>query len=76
MFSICNGVKQGDILSLILFCIYIYVLLERSKQASVDCFIGNTFVGCVGYADDVCLVEPSCHATQFLLSTCEQFGLE
>jgi hypothetical protein len=76
VFSVCNGVKQGGILSPILFCIYIDVLLERLKRASVGCFIGNTFVGCVGYADDVCLVAPSCRATKILLSICEQFGLE
>ena len=56
VFSGCNGVKQGGMLSLILFCIYIDVLLERLKQASVGCFIGNTFIGCVGYADDICLI--------------------
>ena len=53
MFSVYNGVKQGGMLSLILFCIYIDVLLERLKQASVGCFIGNTFIGCDGYADDL-----------------------
>ena len=30
----------------------------------------------MGYADDVCLVAPSSRATEFVLSICEQFGLE
>jgi hypothetical protein len=76
MFKVCNGVKQGGILSPILFCIYIDVLLDRLKHARVGCFIGNNFIGCVGYADDVCLVAPSCRATRVLLSICEEFGEE
>jgi len=76
VFSVYNEVKQGGILSPILFCIYIDVLLERLKQASVGCFIRNTFVGYVGYADDVCLVAPSCRAIKPLLSICKHFGLE
>ena len=50
------------------------VLLERLKQSNVGCHIGNFYVGCVGYADDVCLVSPSCHATRMMLSVCEDFG--
>ena len=71
-----NRVKQDGILSPILFCIYISVLLERLNQTSVGCFIRNTCVGCVGCVDDVCLVAPSSRATEFVLSICEQFGLE
>ena len=43
--GIRNGVKQGGILSPVLFCIYIDGLLVRLKQSKIGCWIGNTFVG-------------------------------
>ena len=33
-------------------------------------------MGSVGYADDVCLVAPSCHAVRKMLSVCVDFGQE
>ena len=33
-------------------------------------------MGSVGYADDVCLMAPSCHAVRKMLSVCVDFGQE
>jgi len=44
------------------------VLLERLKQAQV--------VGSLGYADDVCLLAPSCNAVNSMLMICETYGAE
>ena len=60
LFDVSNGVKQGGILSPILFCIYVDVLLERFKNSKISCHVGNTFIGGIGYADDVCLLAPTC----------------
>ena len=49
-FSIRNGVKQGGILSPVLFCIYINGLLVRLKQSKIGCWIGNTFVGALAFS--------------------------
>ena len=76
MFDVTNGVKQGGILSPLLFCIYVDVLLGRLRSANVGCYIGNNFVGSLGYADDICLLAPSCRAVKSLLSICEAYGLE
>ena len=54
-----NGVKQGGILSQLLFCLYIGVLFHLLKQSNVGCFIGNVYMGCVGYVDDVLLAPSS-----------------
>ena len=58
-FRATNGVKQCGILSQLLFCLYIGVLFHLLKQSNVGCFIGNVYMGCVGYADDVLLAPSS-----------------
>jgi hypothetical protein len=40
-----NGVKQGEVLSPVLFCIYIDGLLVALSRAGVGCFVGSNFVG-------------------------------
>ena len=52
-FGVKNGVKQGGILSPVLFCIYFDGLLLELAKAGVGCFIGNFFVGALAYADDL-----------------------
>ena len=55
-FKVCNGVKQGGVLSPLLFSIYMDELTERLKRSGVGCYIGNMFMGdffC--YADDCTL---------------------
>ena len=75
-FATSNGVKQGGILSPILFSIYMDELLYRLKNASVGCYIGNMFLGGLGYADDLCLLAPSRGSISFMLNICEKFGAE
>ena len=57
-----NGVKQGAVLSPILFCVYIDDLLLLLAKAGVGCYIGFHFVGALAYADDIVLVAPSASA--------------
>ncbi len=59
MFSVSNGVKQGGVLSLILFSIYLDGLLAKLNKKGVGCDMGNYFVGCLAYADDLTLIAPS-----------------
>jgi len=42
-FYVENGVKQGAIVSPILFCVYLDVLLTELKKADLGCFIGTWF---------------------------------
>ena len=73
-YSIYNGVKQGGVLSPILFAVYIDELLMRLKRSDLGCHIGSEYVGALAYADDVCLTAPSVEAINRMLLVCENFA--
>ena len=75
-FDVKNGVKQGGILSPILFCLYIDELLIRIKDSGLGCHIGHLSYASLGYADDVSAMSPSIKALQSILNICEKFGAE
>lgn len=75
-FPISNGVKQGGILSPILFCVYVDGLLNRLAETGVGCYIGFNFLGALAYADDFVLLAPTPSAMRVLLNTCNQFANE
>jgi len=58
VFAVLNGVKQGGIISPIMFCVYIDELLLSLAKSEVGCCIGNWFVGVLAYADDIVLLAP------------------
>ena len=58
-FSITNGVKQGAVLSAILFCVYIDDLIKKLRKERTGCWIDGNFVGIIVYADDIVLLSPS-----------------
>jgi hypothetical protein len=73
-FDCKNGVKQGGVMSPILFCIYIEELLVQLEQSRIGCHLGHSFAGAVAYADDVCLMAPCLSAMQKLLDICSHFA--
>ena len=75
-FLCLNGVKQGGVLSPVLFCIYMDVLLTRLTRAGVGCYIGNRYFGALCYADDLTLISPSRCSMDIMLNACEQFANE
>ena len=77
-FNVTNGVRQGGVLSPILFTVYLDELhmLLRLSNLGIGCHFGNHFVGGVGYADDVALLAPSPSAMRGLLRECETFASE
>ena len=76
LFSVSNGVRQGGILSLILFTIYLDDLLTDLSNLGVGCFWGSMFAGALRYADDLVLLAPSPSALKIMLQCCESFALE
>ena len=58
-FPITNGVKQGAVLSAILFCVYIDDLFSVLRRKRNGCWIDDNFYGMLGYADDIMLISPT-----------------
>ena len=70
------SVKQGEVLSPILFAVSVDSLLGRLEQSGVGCHIDGHFVGALSYADDVTLVAPSRSGIRTHINVCEQFALD
>ena len=75
-FRVLNGVKQGGIISPVLFCIYFDVLLTRLSEANTGCHLGQWFVGALAYADDIVILAPTANAARRMLDTCDVFASE
>jgi len=71
-----NGVKQGGVLSPVLFCIYLDVLLTTLCSSKIGCFVGTMFTGILAYADDIVLLAPTPQAMRCMLSICEKYAAE
>lgn len=75
-FQPSNGVKQGSVISPILFTLYVDKLLERLEKSGLGCRTGHLYAGGLSYADDITLASPSLTALQSMLDICEEFGVE
>ena len=73
-FSISNGVKQGAVLSAILFCVYIDDLIKELRRKREGCWVNGAYVGIVVYADDIALLSPSLDGLQNMIDTCEKYA--
>ena len=69
-----NGVKQGAVLSAILFCIYIDDLIKELRRNRDGCWMKNVFVGITVNADDIVLLSPSIDGLQNMINTCSRYA--
>ena len=72
--SIRNGVKQGAVLSAILFCIYIDDLIKKLRRNGDGCWIDSRYVGIAVYADDIVLLSPSLDGLQNMINECSDYA--
>jgi len=72
-FSKCackSDIRQGGILSPVLFNIYMDSLILGLKSSGLGCQFQSFYVGCVAYADDILLLSGSVCLLQKVLSLC------
>ena len=65
-FCVSNRVKQGTVISPIIFSSYMDALFKRLNINAIGCHIGSVYAGAFGYADDVALVAPSLYSLRYV----------
>ena len=71
-----NWVKQGGVLSPVMFCVFFGELIYRLRNTGMGCYIGHINNGQSGYADDVQMLSPSVTGLQKMVNLSEEFGRE
>jgi hypothetical protein len=64
---VCNGTRQGSLLSPYLFARYIREFISEICYCNVGCNLGGVFYNILAYADDIVLLAPRWAGLQFLL---------
>ena len=73
IFSLCNGVRQGAILSGILYCFYVNNLFKLLRSRTTGCWVQDNYHGMFGYSDDNWVIAPSFDALKEMMSTIEKY---
>ena len=68
-FSVSNGVRQGGVLSPVLFTVYINRLLQDLQDQGIGCYWGKHYTGVFAYADNIVLLAPSASALRQMLKS-------
>ena len=71
VFTVTNGVRQGGILSPLLFNFYMNDLSVLLSKIPAGCYSGNTVINHLMYADDLVVFAPSAKDLQKLLNICD-----
>ena len=75
-FTICNGVRQGGILSPRLFALYVNQLTNQLIACKECCYFNDMCINHVLYADDIYLLALTASAMQTLLDVCYEYGID
>ena len=65
-----QGIHQGDIFSMFLYCVYNNDLLEELRDIPCAVKIGNLKISGVGFADDISVMSTSLYTLQHLTGVC------
>jgi len=66
--------RQGGVLSPYLFTVYVNDLIVQLRQTGYGVHVGQLFVGCAFYADDIALLSASCYGLRKLVDACTHCG--
>jgi len=69
-FKLTAGVRQGGVLSPVLFAIFIDCLALKVKAANLGCYLSTNCACIFLYADDIMLLAPTVSGLQSLLNVC------
>ncbi len=56
-FKLCYGVKQGSVISPLLFAMYINPLIQDLNSSKLGCFMGDICCNTFAYADDIVILS-------------------
>ena len=73
-FNVSNGVKQGGVISPLLFSCYIDNLFSQLQHSGLGCHVGLSYAGAFGYADDIAFLAPSLQCLKGMISICEEYA--
>ena len=75
-FQIQCNVRQGGVLSPVLFAVYIDGIIDKLEGVGLGCWLKNLFAGCILYANDIVLTSPTVQSLLIMLGICSSFALE
>jgi hypothetical protein len=70
--NLLSGVRQGGILSPLLFNLYVDCILDQLQSSDLGCFLGKKCVNSFMYADDLVVLSISVTDMQNLVSLCQE----
>ena len=74
-FTVSNGVRQGGVLSLYLFNLYMDGLSEMLNTCQTGCYSGVSKIIHLMYADDLVLLSPCKIGLSRLLKCCDDYAV-
>ena len=75
-FSVTNGIRQGGVISPLLYSVYADELIKRLACSNYGCNIGHEYAGVLCYADDTVLISPTIYGLQQMVNICTEYGEE
>ena len=68
--SLAAGVRQGSVLSPLLFSVYVDCILDKLDKSGFGCYLGKRCYNSFMYADDLVLLSISVSDLQNLINVC------
>ena len=67
------GIRQGSVLSALLFAVYVDDLSDKHLNNELGCSMGDNKINHILYADDLILISPSVKSLQNQIDTCKEY---